>query len=272
MCTVTLHRNSRHTIITMNRDESRGRSEAPPCRTTSKHGIEALFPLDTVSGGTWLGVNACGVGGCLLNRYGDTHLNDNSEVISRGTIIPALLQCTNLQHAFKLADQLPLHRFRNFDLLLFDENTALQCTNENGVGSVQRRTGEWLMLTSSSWNKAAVLDYRQRGFDEFIRTRFSDAETAESILREFHLQDAGDGRYSVLMRRAESHTKSVSQILLDHKTVTLRYLDEIALDTFAGEPHEIVAGEQISFPRVSAPESRYHFSTNKDINDHEPSN
>lgn len=216
------------------------------------NGIESLYPLDTVSGGTWLGVNACGVGGCLLNRYGDTHLNDHSEVISRGTIIPALLQCTNLQNAFKLAEQLPIHRFRNFDLLLFDENTALQCTNKNGVGSVQRRTGEWLMLTSSSWNKTAVLDYRQRGFDEFIRTRFSDAETAESILREFHLKDASDSRYSVLMRRVESHTKSVSQILLYHNSVTLRYLDECDLVALVTEPGKVVSGEYIRLPRMTA--------------------
>ena len=272
MCTLTLHRSAQKTIVTMNRDELRARPEGTTRQAISPNGIEYLYPSDAVSGGTWLGVNACGVGGCLLNRYGDTHLNDTSEIVSRGTIIPGLLACRNLQEAYKLVDQLPLNHYRNFDLLLFDDNMALQCTNENGIGSVRRRTGEWLMLTSSSWNKAAVLDYRQRGFDEFIRTRFSDTETAESILREFHLRDADDSRYSVLMRRAESHTKSVSQILLDHNSVTLRYLDEIALDALAIEPHEIGAGEQVRFPRVTAPESRYHFSTNKDINDYEPSN
>lgn len=237
MCTLTLHRRAQKTIVTMNRDELRARPEGATRQATSPHGIEYLFPSDTVSGGTWLGINARGVGGCLLNRYGDTHLNDTSEIVSRGTIIPGLLECRNLQEAYRLVDRLPLHRYRNFDLLLFDDSITLQCTHENGTGSVQRRTDDWLMLTSSSWNKTAVLEYRQRKFEEYVSSSVSCPDIAESVLRDFHLADADDSRFAVFMRRAESHTKSISQILLDSNSVSLRYLDEKTLLTFDKGDH-----------------------------------
>lgn len=233
MCTVTLHRSAHGTIVTMNRDELRVRPEGVIRQTKTQHGVGYLFPVDAFSGGTWLGINACGVGACLLNRYGETHLQDNSDIISRGTIIPQILESRNLKQAYQLIEQLPLHRFRNFDLLLFNDNIVLHYTHENGLGSAQHRTDNWLMLTSSSWNKDAVLGYRQYKFNEYDPERSCYPDIAESILRDFHLLADEDRRFSVLMSRAESHTKSVSQIILDRNSASLRYIDEINLHRLA---------------------------------------
>lgn len=236
MCTVTLLRHGHRTIVTMNRDELKNRHEGAFCRASTTTGINYLYPVDPVSNGTWLGINALGLGACLLNRYGDTHLSDTRHIISRGTIIPSLLECDSLEQAYRKLDQLPLHRFRNFDILLFDESTVLQCTHKNGHGTVKPGTGNRLMLSSSSWNKIEVLKFRQRKFIDYASDQKLSAESAESVLCDFHLSNTDDSRFGILMNRPESHTKSVSQIILYPDKISFRYIDEATLESFAKKP------------------------------------
>ncbi len=68
MCTVTFVSDSDRFILTMNRDDAAVRVEAPP-REARTNDIAYLSPIDVRSGGTWIGVNAQGIGACLLNRY-----------------------------------------------------------------------------------------------------------------------------------------------------------------------------------------------------------
>ena len=229
MCTLTIHRSAHSTIITMNRDELRTRTEDGVQHAKTPHNIEYLFPVDALSGGTWLGVNAYGIGGCLLNRYGDLHLRDNSDVISRGKIIPPLLECRDLEGAYRCVGRLPLQRLRNFDLFLFDNKTTLQCIHKNGTGITKRITSSWTMKSSSSWNTDPVVQYRQHKFAEYLSRAVCHQDIADSVLRDFHFADTGDNQFSVLMSRIGSHTKSVSQIVLDRRRIIFRYFDERAL-------------------------------------------
>lgn len=237
MCTLTIHRSSDNTIITMNRDELRGRPENGVRRSASRQGTEYLFPIDGLSGGTWMGINTFGIGGCLLNRYGETHPGQSSRIVSRGTIIPQLLECRSLESAWRHLDRAPLSHLRNFDIVLFDDTSILQLTHENGHGHIKRITADWLMLTSSSWNADAVVAYRQRRFDQFLRSKTTHCrDIATSVLSDFHLHNTDDSRFSVLMKRDESHTKSVSQITMNPHTISLRYLDEHSLNQRTGKP------------------------------------
>ncbi len=226
MCTVTIFRNTGRTIVTMNRDELRTRPEGATKRETTQHGVEYLFPVDALSGGTWMGINSRGIGACLLNRYGETHLRDDTEVQSRGTVIPKLLHYGSLDSAFQHLVELPLKRFKNFDLVLFDDSTILQFTHENGAGVPQRITVDWMMLSSSSWNKDSVLEYRKRKFNDYLSGQINHSNIARSVLGDFHLADYGNPRFAVLMSRTESHTKSVSQIVIERKNINFLYLDE----------------------------------------------
>lgn len=231
MCTVTLIRHADVTVVTMNRDERKNRQESSVRQASTTDGIDYLFPVDTLSGGTWLGVNAFGIGACLLNRYGETHLHKGEDIISRGTIIPSLLGSRCLNDAYRQLDKLPLERFRNFDLLVFDDKAALHCTHENGVGSSKRISTDRLMLTSSSWNPAPVLAYRRQKFSLFLNHQPNDQAPATSVLQNFHLASSDDPRFDVLMNRSETHTKSVSQLIMTQDSIQFHYLDERALGT-----------------------------------------
>jgi uncharacterized protein with NRDE domain len=208
----------------MNRDELKSRPEGQVRQSTNSQGIDTLYPTDQLSGGTWLGINARGIGACLLNRYGDAHLHSGSEIISRGTIVPDLLESRSLVDAYKKIDRLPLHCFRNFDLLLFSSEAILHCTHNDGSGLTRPCKNDWLMLSSSSWNPDAVLQHRQQKFTDYLATQDSATDIPRSVLSGFHLDNQGDRRFSTLMHRTTTHTKSISQIILDQENFSLRYM------------------------------------------------
>lgn len=70
MCTVSWDTSSTADLLWFNRDEQRSRSVAePPRQHNLPEGLSVLSPVDPDGGGTWIGVNECGLIVCLLNAY-----------------------------------------------------------------------------------------------------------------------------------------------------------------------------------------------------------
>ncbi|HCT45268.1 MAG TPA: hypothetical protein DF699_08655, partial [Phycisphaerales bacterium] len=105
------------------RDELRSRSpEQAPAWRMLENGKTACWPTDTDAGGTWVAVREDGfyLGLVNLNLTDDQLDADLPEVfhISRGTLIPMLMEADDLHDALKRLTSMDLRGMKPFRLLL----------------------------------------------------------------------------------------------------------------------------------------------------------
>lgn len=212
MCTVTVLRDSSGILVTMNRDEQRSRAPELPPRLCGKAGSGRwVSPLDGESGGTWIGANGRGVVACLLNNYAATP--PPAIHGSRGRIIPEALARGRIEEISAwLAEDFDPRGFAPFTLLLASVDNARRFEWE-GAGQLLSHpidADRW-MVTSSSWNTEAVLEWRRAEF-----TRWLDGGCEfDGELPAFHLlQPEGMAEWSPLMAREKTHTRSITQVRL----------------------------------------------------------
>lgn len=222
MCTVTVLHRQHEIHISMNRDEQRARApELPP---SLWEGSDLTAPRDGAAGGTWMGVNARGHWACTLNSYVPYTPPENAP--SRGEIIPILLASDD-PHAALLAIDLP--RFRPFRILLGHGGTW-QLFHWNGEALVHeaKSDGRDFMISSSSWNIDAVLNARRTAFAAWQAQGSAFDEAGIATIHRW--QEPGRERESILMARPETHTTSITQIILSaHAAPAMHYWPADAL-------------------------------------------
>ena len=97
MCTVTVLRVGDMLRLVCNRDESRQRPSAYSPLITLAGRLHALMPQDPAGRGTWIAANSAGLVFAILNTYPETpRIESDPHRISRGLIIPSLLECAML--------------------------------------------------------------------------------------------------------------------------------------------------------------------------------
>ena len=95
MCSVSFLPLAEGFHLLMNRDEKLTRPEALPPALRRCGKFSALYPREP-GGGTWIGCNETGLGLALINWYSRPHFGAS---LSRGVIIPALLEAATLREA-----------------------------------------------------------------------------------------------------------------------------------------------------------------------------
>lgn len=214
MCTLTILRGGGKTLVTMNRDEARTRAEEMPIQRFARGPIAWAAPIDAEAMGTWMGANSSGLVACLMNLYGPEAADGNGTPRSRGAIVMACLARGGLAEAAAWAETSLRHEdYRPFRLALIDGAGGILVTSA-GAGAVERRElqGGDIVLASSSWRTEEVIAWRERAFAEWI----AGGRDLEGTLPSFHLAASGDDpRYSAMMAREESCTRSVTQAALD---------------------------------------------------------
>jgi len=227
MCTISFYQNTSRIELTMNRDESRDRGPELPPKVQYNNGVLWIAPIDSVSQGTSVGVNACGVIGCLLNAYApdDETATSESRRASRGAILPKLLEQGSwdrgrywLDHEFEPDDH------PSFMLAVISPNDSILATWRRSAASFQccPVSNPWTMQTSSSWKTEEVLRWRRRAFAAWRAAGAS----YKGYLPAFHLyQPPSYEAWAPLMRRTLTRTRSITQVLIDFckGTITLRY-------------------------------------------------
>jgi uncharacterized protein with NRDE domain len=237
MCTVTLipFRGDGEAAlrIACNRDESRQRPAAllPQERTFGQ--CRALLPVDPASDGTWIAVNDAGLVMVLLNQNpGDARSSPVDSRLSRGTIIPSLLDCDNLQSAKRLARSLVAGAFAPFRLLLADRNESVEMTSvDDRLHIVERPLlDEPQLFTSSGLGDSLVEGPRRRLFHKWFP---ADAPPASDLKNLAELQDGfqrhswpDQQHLSVCMRRADACTVSYTVIELRSASATMTYFPQ----------------------------------------------
>ena len=217
MCTVTLRWDAGSLLLTMNRDERYDRApEEEPRRIPGEPGRPAwLAPFDSASGGTWIGVNERGVCGCLLNGYEpeDEKLRKDPSIPSRGSIVPRILEEQDGVGPARLPAALDFSAYPSFTMLVASKDGGEIVRWRRGSGLTREDiVPGWTFLTSSSWKEPDVALWRRWVFDAWR----VEGEPEIDGLPALHLNagaaaDAG----AVFMTRAESATRSITQVRID---------------------------------------------------------
>jgi len=220
MCTVSATGDSATLVVTMNRDEQRIRLEGPLEQAASY-----CYPTDQTAGGTWCGINAHGLAFCLLNRY-DAPPNPNSDLISRGLIIPGLLACKTVAEATTQFTRNDLNRFNGFRLLMLSRTHRVRHDwNVHDHEQVDLSSTTALFESSSSVASVCIPQQRQQRFQQWCIAQASkDSASTIDGIPSIHLQEPGIApNDSVFMVRRDTHTKSICQLVVTNEEVVLRY-------------------------------------------------
>jgi len=221
MCTVTVVPYRRGFRMMCNRDERRQRPRACPPEIHDDDGLMARYPIDPVSGGTWIGVNHAGVAVALLNRA--PALAAHEPVRSRGVIVPRLLACASLCGAIAEVRRLDVQQFAPFSVVMVqDGHMSVADSDGRGLTVSTAPLSMPLLLTSSSLGDALVDGPRRRLFDSLVLGS-RDRLTAQ---RRFHRhQWRTRPEISVRMERADARSVSLTMVDVRGAETRLEYFE-----------------------------------------------
>jgi len=210
----------------MNRDEARTRSAALQPGIGYSGKIQYARPVDGEKGGTWIGVNQYGLSICIMNWYGVSQPDgDKNDFISRGWIIPNLMDSVNLVDCEQQLQQLSLRKIRPFRLLAIQTN-PIQVKEwywDMNHLRPESQPAEQNIWTSSGWKPKHVHNVRKRVFDNFWKVQGEVTLDKIQTLHATQLPEPGPLAISM------SHSKamSVSNTIIETTSVkaVMHYLD-----------------------------------------------
>ena len=231
MCTLSIYQARRRCVVTMNRDEARSRNEPGVLRDGRAGDIRFSYPLDGQSGGSWIGVNDRGIVLCLLNRYHAARAAARTPR-SRGIIIPRALARGAFDAVDASLQELDGRPFNPFDVFLAGGGRIKHFSWDGGSYGIEDvKAGRWYLFTSSGFRAEEVIAYRRGVFRDWcsrVKEKGAAALDPQEILRGFHLvQTTGMETHSVLMARENTHTKSVVQVDVQGRELSLKYYPRI---------------------------------------------
>lgn len=124
MCSVVILRRPGEAwplILAANRDEMAERPWQPPGRHWSDR-PQVVAGLDSLAGGSWMGLNDQGLVACILNRIGS--LGPAPGKRSRGELVLEALEHVTAADAAEALAHLDPAAYRSFNLVLADEDHA----------------------------------------------------------------------------------------------------------------------------------------------------
>ncbi len=217
--------------IAMNRDEQRTRplvDEIFEGRSDRNPEWKKTYPVDPKGGGTWIGVRSDGLTLALLNQSA-AFAAFPAEAISRGTLIPALLESESAKDAAaRLAEMMLSKRDRFLPFLFVASDRergplfSLRWTGEAHAPEPREIERAPTIFSSSGVAPAAVAAYREDRFREFMG-KHPDPNRADlfDFLKSW---DWGSEALSVRMSRTDARTVSHSVVLADGPVATLEYV------------------------------------------------
>ncbi len=134
MCTILILRRPDHewpVLIAANRDELVSRPWQPPAAHWPDR-PEVVAGLDTLAGGSWLGLNVTGVVGAVLNREGT--LGPQAGKRSRGELVLDALDHADAAAAAMALGALDPLAYRPFNLVIADNRDAFLLSHRDGSG------------------------------------------------------------------------------------------------------------------------------------------
>jgi uncharacterized protein with NRDE domain len=204
-------------VVGANREELYARGGEPPRILDGP--VRALAGLDPAAGGTWLGLNACGLLAAVTNR---PKSSVPPQPPSRGLLVRDLLGCQDTKAAVALAArELGTNRYAGCNILLADQESA-----------VVIHAGDWLrvrplppglhVLTAHDVNDASD---RRLGHALWWleQRRYRSSEDCLNALKELCAQP-GNGDPPICLHGPDRGTVSSTLVALGASLAESRYL------------------------------------------------
>lgn len=233
MCTVTIiPKGKQDFILTSNRDEAPDRISLVPA-FYKVNGAKLLFPMDELSGGTWIGISEKNRVICVLNGGFDRHKRQPNYRKSRGVVAKDFMIADAIESIQETYD------FRNiepFTMVIADWNTSLKFYELIWDGETTHFTE--LPLAPKLWSSSTL--YTQSMKEERLKW-FEDFKAKHPLNNDtvlgFHKNTERDNTdYGVIMDRGFVKTTSITQIEKQDHSVAMRYENlqnyEVANKTF----------------------------------------
>lgn len=221
MCTISVVRNGTGFRMVCNRDERLSRPAAEPPAIRPAGSVVSAWPVDPLSGGTWIGVNEVGFAACILNRTPRHPAVLATAPRSRGTILPSLLAEMSMATALRAAAAIPAALFKPFTLVLLHRGLVAVLTNRQGRMTLRLSALlEPRLFTSSSLGDHVVRRPRRSLFARMVAAS-SDPLQAQAAFHDH--QWVAHPQVSVRMRRPEAATVSQTVVDVAKHAVHVRY-------------------------------------------------
>ena len=209
MCTVTIiPKGNNDFVLTSNRDEAPNRKSFPP-KIYLQNDVKLLFPMDELSGGTWIGLSEKNRVVCTLNGGFVKHEHKQSYRKSRGIVTTDFLLSENLLSTIKTYN---LENIEPFTMVLIDWNLTLKFYELVWDGATKHVAAlplEPKIWSSSTLYNEAKKKERLQWFEDF---KIASTLDAQSLLK-FHKTTALHNKdYGIIMNRGFVKTTSVTQI------------------------------------------------------------
>jgi transport and Golgi organization protein 2 len=149
MCTLVILRRPGHrwpVLIGANRDEMIDRASKPPGRHWPDR-PELVAGLDTLAGGSWLGVNDWGVAAAVLNRHGS--LGPAADRRSRGELVLEALDHADAAAAARALVDLDPEAYRTFNLIIADDRDGFWLRHAGGPRVEIKRLKDGLSMIAA---------------------------------------------------------------------------------------------------------------------------
>ncbi len=212
--------------VVCNRDERRSRPRAEAAQIRDIGGVQAVYPVDPPSKGTWIAGNESGLIFSLLNRSVTDASANVKALPSRGGIIVGLLDAESIEEIADRSDRIASVGYAPFRLVVVGPAVLELIWDGVTMVDVWHDLSGPMLFTSSSLGDERVHEPRLRLFESMIGQGNWDQRWQDAFHQ--HLWP-GQEEISVMMERADARTVST--------TVVERF--ESAIDLFEGSSRGI---------------------------------
>lgn len=224
MCTVTfLPLGSNNFILTSNRDEQKERETLPP-KKYKEEGVELVFPKDKLAGGTWIGTSSKKRLICLLNGAFENHIKKPNYKKSRGVIAKEILK----EDEFELyIENLDLNNIEPFTLIIVDWNNDTLDLFEL-IWDEQNKRFTKLANEPKIWSSSTLYSNEiKKTRKNWFKNWADENEFSLDTILQFHHSELGDKEHSVLMKRSNVETVSITSVIKEKDSIKMLYEDVV---------------------------------------------
>lgn len=222
MCTVTFVPRRGGYCLAMNRDEQLTRAGARPPRREKLGDRTVIWPADP-GGGTWIALNDTAACLALLNWYAVPG-EFTGEPVTRGRVVQTVGVATRPAEVATALGGLPLARMKPFRLVgVFPASAEVVEWRWDAIELVCRRYAwqvrQW---ASSGFDERTAQRGRKACLSAALRQRSAGTLSWLRRLHRSHLPERGP--LSTCMHRSDAATVSYTEVSVDRRRATMRYL------------------------------------------------
>lgn len=222
MCTVSYIPSKHGIIITSNRDEKIVRQTALPPQLFTMPSQHLMYPVDTISNGTWFIINNKGSVGVLLNGAFEPHIVQQQYSMSRGKILPIIFKA---EHPIEALSSFNFNGIENCTILLYHENELHEFRwNGEQLFSKNLNISQPHIYSSVTLYNQQMIEQREAWLNEFL-TQFPHPKQTNAI--HFHLTAGKENsEFGLQMNRNNAMlTVSVTSVCIHQNKARLLYKD-----------------------------------------------